>query len=618
MLFEERLAALRSLVRQEQWPECFEVVTLLMRQQGFRERAPEVLALSPLFRALHENRRLQNTTDRVAKDMWLRLVKAMGELAVGSGEGCLAALKELRPWFGSCPDFEAEYRVLRQREQEKARREIAAHFRRCDTTECQDGELRTIYGFIKKRMAVLPADERRELAQSLEERLARLIPEQEALSPLEEYCEERPGIDDGEQPVDNGETDDFPRQTFVDSATRAALLADLAESWPIMLEPLTLEISDDLPIDLTTPPPLMLAFFADHRFLLTDGDDGYVMIDFSAKTACRFTSPMFKQADPTDCTVDGTFLFAEKTEEEDKPGDTMWRAELSMERAAVTAKFNAREAFELEDGFSIKNVKICGERDTDYYLSIKHDEESYPAKVLRKRLAPRSTVETLQLCDLTELGLMRWTSCPDSFLVGGVGELRNVDRNLAVQESVKMVTGVYGMNWRRGYMYAVEGFRMTKRGRNLKFVKHFDKAHLFAMFEPGRVHGISELTNTALMALGSGRQSFYNFTNNKFSRKIRMGRVIPSELDGKWYCFDYQREQGILRLRDITRDLHGMLEWRDFFVLGKNLAKRSKRMDWFREPDNFLYRPSQWGDPPVGTNEEEDPELNPNHCQDHQ
>src|SRR6185369_10405608 len=107
------------LVLQERWPECFDWVSFLMRQPEFRERAGEVLSLSPFFPVLQENKRLHSTTERGAKDLWLRFVKVKTALAAGNAAGCFESLEELKPWFNSCPEFKEEYLVLLQREQEK-------------------------------------------------------------------------------------------------------------------------------------------------------------------------------------------------------------------------------------------------------------------------------------------------------------------------------------------------------------------------------------------------------------------------------------------------------------------------------------------------------------------
>src|SRR6185369_12969422 len=121
-----------------------------------------------------------------------------------------------------------------------------------------------------------------------------------------------------------------------------------------------------------------------------------------------------------------------------------------------------------------------------------------------------------------------------------------------------------------------------------------------------RLHGISFQTDTALIVLGDGLQAFYNISNNKFSNKIRVGRVIPSNQDGKWYCFDYSSKERKLRLRDITQFIQSELEWREFFRPRAKRNKMRKLFLWFNEPDNFVYRPEEWGAAePAGGGEEQ-------------
>ena len=586
-LFDERLESLRRLVLEECWPACYDGVTFLMRQPEFPERAGEVLSLSPYFAVLRENKRLQSTNERGARDLWLRFVKVMVAFAAGNHAGCFESFEELKPWFNSCPEFMEEYLVLLQREQAKARTEIALLLAQSEAPECPLSEVRLIYGSIRKRMPVLPIEERRELVRTMEERLARLIPEHDPGRLLSEYREALQ--------IGHGEKAAYLRQEIIDSAARETVEAEFAETFHIAWEPLTLEVTDDLPIDLVTPLPLKIFYIAGHRILLEDGGDSYVMIDFAARAACRMTSPVFSKTTPLDCTQEDSFLFVGK-KGEDSYGDRLWRAELSVERAAFTANFDMRQWFEVEDGFCVEAVYLSSERDTDYFVVIKHAEGRSPAKVLRKRLAPKGTLQTLQLGSSSELQMMRWGSHPDHFIFGGEGEMRHVNRNLSLQGGVSLTPNVYRLDDQNGYLYGVEDFWLTQRDSKLKFIKKFENALSIGMWEPGRVHGISFQTDTALIVLGDGRQAFYNLGSNKFSSKIRVGRVIPSPQDGKWYCFDYSGEDRKLWLRDITRYIHTELEWREFFSPRKKWKKMEKLMLWFNDHDNFVYRPGEWGE----------------------
>jgi hypothetical protein len=272
----------------------------------------------------------------------------------------------------------------------------------------------------------------------------------------------------------------------------------------------------------------------------------------------------------------------------------VWRARVSTESAVFTARFGMREWFEIEDGFSVEDICLSSERDTEYYINVTHDEGRAPAKILKKRLAPKGTIQSLQLGSLPDLDLWRWTNCPDTFLVKGEGEMRVVNRNLSVKESVSESPVLYRLDGANGYLYGIEHCLLTKRNHNLEFVRRYQSAPSFGLFEPERYHGISFQTDTALVVLGDDQQAFYNLSNNKFSRKIRVGRVIPSKHDGKWYCFDYRREEGILRLRDITRDIRTKLEWREIFNPNAGEKAMEKHLMWFMEDYNFVYRSKEW------------------------
>jgi hypothetical protein len=585
-LFDERLEKLRSLVRQECWAECFDTLSFLMRQPEFQERTREVLSLCPHFTALHDNRQLQGATDRSARDLWLRYVKARTAFAAGNGTGSFEAYEELRPWFGSSPGFQDDYLTLLQREQGKARTEIAALLAQSAVPETPVGEVRRIFGALRKRMPVLPCEERRNLVRTMEERLAQLIPGHDPARLLEEYREALR--------IGHSEKAAYLRQEIIDTTAREAVDAEFSEAYRIAWEPLTLEVSDDLPIDLISPLPFTICIISGQRIFMKEGENAYVMLDFGAQTACRITSPVFAKAKFFDSTWENSYLLVE-VNDKGGFGDQVWRVAISPEGAAFTASFNIRESFEIEEGYSPAGMMVSGERETDYYLKIKHDDGLCPAKLLRIRLASKATLESLQMGNRTDFEVLRTVCAQDSFLLSGEEETRMVNRNLSLKARLRGKLTVYKMDGKTGNIYSVEDSHMlTQRNRNLEPVKHYEKATCFGMYEPGRVHGISYPTDIALIVLGDGLQSFYNLRNNKFSNKIRVGRVIP--LDDRWYCFDFNRKEGRVVVRDITKEIQTELEWREFFFPRVNRKKMEKLMLWFHDHDNFVYRPGEWGD----------------------
>ncbi|MBJ6725585.1 hypothetical protein [Geomesophilobacter sediminis] len=586
MLFDARLDSLRELILKQCWSEAFDAVTFLMRQPEFPERAEEIVSLCPYFSVLYGNKRLNSTSDRSAKDLWLRFVKAKLALAAGRDEACLETFDELRPWFGSAPEFQADHLMLQQREQTRARAEIAALLEQTRAPECSETELRQIHSIVRKRMAVLSIEERRELASTMEEHLDALHREQDVDKLLRE-------LRDALQ-IGNREKAACLRREITDLPALKALDAEFAQAFHIGFEPISLEMVDDLPVDLTTPPPLGLCYASGETVVLEDGDEAYVLIDFAGGTACRIESPVFAKAWPADHTNEETYLFVEE-KDDDRVGDMMWRAEITAKGAAFTACIDMRESFNLEAGCYVENIKLSSEKDTDYYVLIQDEAREVPARLVRKSLAPKKTVLTQQIGNCTDLKLQRWSSPPDRFLVKSEGGLRHLNRNLSTKAILEQALDVYQVDEPNCQVYTLEGgWRLTQRDLDLGFVQGFEKAHCFGMFEPGRVHGISIQTDTALIVLGDGQQSFYNLRTNKFSSKVRVGRVIPSRRDGKWYCFDYSRNEGKLRLRDISRDIHTKLHWKELFRLRNRGKGELKGMLWFNEPDNFVYRPSQW------------------------
>jgi hypothetical protein len=585
-LFDERLALLRDLVRRECWPDCFDGATRLMRQPEFRQRAGEVLSLSPYFAVLIDNKRLLGSSERSAREPWLRFVKVKLKLAAGRAAGCLETLEELKPWFGSSPEFQKDFLALRTRKQEQARREIALLLDRPETQGSPSLQARKIRGGLKKKLPALPPEERRQLLQIIEERLPESAPQRDPGRALEEYREALQ--------LGHSEKARYLRREIGDPAALEALEGEFAEAFHIGHEPLSLEVSDEIPIDLITAPPLRLSYLTRDHCLLHDGNDSYVIIDWGAMAAFRVTSPVFRWAFPADSTPEGTFLFAGKRGDEEN-GNLMLRATLSAERAAFTARFDMRQQFEVEEDYLIDSALISSEQETDYYVLTSHAEGLGPAKLQRKRLSPRATLETLPSGKRSKLMVWRWGSSPERFLVSGEDRMWQVNRNLSLKACLIVKPVIYRLDAENGQVYGMENYLLMQRNHRLEPVKCYKNAITLGAFPPERVHGISLQTDTALTVMGSGRQAFYNLLTNKFSQKIRLGRVLPSPGDGKWYCFDFNRKDGKLWLRDITRDIHTLLEWREFFPSQSNPKKGVKQMIWFNEHQNFTYRPDEWG-----------------------
>uniref|UniRef100_C6E5Y6 Tetratricopeptide repeat protein n=1 Tax=Geobacter sp. (strain M21) TaxID=443144 RepID=C6E5Y6_GEOSM len=586
MHFDEQLESLRSLVHRESWPECYDLATLLMRQPEFIERAEDVLSLSPFFPVLQDYKRRHCTSDRGARDLWLRFVKVKSAFAAGNGVECFEEFEALKPWFHSCSEFQEDYLVLLRREQEQARAEVAAFFARSEASDCSFRELQRVQGSIRRRISVLPVEERRELLRSMEARLTRSIPEEDPAPSLDEYREALQ--------IGNSERITYLRQEITDKAAREAVDAQFAELYHIDWEPLTLEVSDDLPVDLISPPPLLISYVVGNRMLLKDGCDTFVMIDFPSKTACRLTSPVFSNTKVVDYTKNDCFLFMEEEEGTDNLGDILWRAEISMERAGFSAKFDTLRWFNLEEGYCVANVNASSERDTEYFVLIKHVEGRYPAKILKKRIAPQATMQKMQIGSLNELKMFRWGSDPDNFIVGCEGGFRTVNRNLSLQALHRWTPDLFKIDKENGYVYGLEVGRLTQRNRKLELLKVYENVPMLAVYESQRVHGLSFQTDTALIVVAKSRQSFYNLRNNKMSSKIRVGRVIPSYHDGKWYCFDYSNKERKLWLREVNEYIQTELEWREIFLYKEKRDVWEPLMKWFNQPGNFLYRPEEW------------------------
>lgn len=436
------------------------------------------------------------------------------------------------------------------------------------------------------------------------------LPGSPQIPPLAEYREALQ--------IGNREKAAFLRNEIADTAALERIDAEFAETFRISSEPLTLEFSDDLPVDLTSPSPLQLNFRGYNTLFLNDGSDDLIMIDFAARAARRLTAPQFAKITPWDSLPDGTVLFAEHSGE-DTIGDTLWRAKLSTERPAFTAKLGVEEWFGVEDPYVITDVYMSTEKDTEYFVKAEHVEGLVPDKILKRRLAPKTTVETLQLTRRGEPNMRRLTSHPDRFLIEWPGVIKTMSRNLSLKESLLDTAKTHGMyrnlSWnnkrflnkhlletpkvyatdaRNGDVYCLEKVWLTHRDRNLSLIKHFHNALSIGMFHPDNFHGLSFETNTALAVLQGDKQSFYNFRTNKFSSKIRVGRVLPCMPDGKWYCFDYDSAAGKLRLRDITQAIHANLEWKEVVLLSAGKKKGLKNAAWFGIDENFLYRPEEW------------------------
>ena len=550
-LAQARLERLRTLVKENAWPEAFDIVWWLQSQTDQDDACREACSISSYLSVLYENRRLSRLSERSARQLWLDLIKAMTSARSGQPGDYLETLEGVRHYFEKYQAFREVYdRVLRD-EQEKAREEIKGLLLIASREDTSLSQAHHCFSAVRRAMVHLPTEESAEFCRILEARIAELtppVPEDELVEAYKYAA--RSG---------NHEKAAIIRSFISEQAVLDQFDVELAEDFAIERSSVRLEFSDTLKVDLLSEEPLLWVGSTDRHLLLREAEDAILVVHLEKMKATRFASPHFKDLHIADfIPSDDTFLF--RNLEDPLP---RWRAELSDEKSAFTACFDIREFCEQENDGPVA-IYLSSERVTDYYALIRDIKGVKPGRVVRKRLGNRSPVsDSIKIGNKVNTDMRRLSWHPDKFIIGAEDVMKVCTRNLTSDYKVDMPPGdIWAIDLANGHFYYFDRALLKRTDLDFEHTERFLNSGCCFFFQDHQKLGLCPATNTLMLGLGP-KAALYDFASNKISKPFSWGRVIGTKPARKWYIYDYCKEIRTLTLRDVTWELSTLLEWEE-------------------------------------------------------
>lgn len=551
-LVDRRVDDLRRLADEANWKECYAILHWLSGQEGCCEQYREACSISAYFSVLYRNRRLRMLPARASEELWLDFVKAKSSLQSGRQKGCFEIMEGIKQYFEAYPEFSEDYLMLLRIEQERAREEIPRLLLKIEAEACSVSQANRVFACIRKTMAVLPAEERSEFGRMMEARLALLKPDHTEDVLLEAYLD---ALLSGNAPRAA-----LLREDFSDKTPLEKIDAEIADLFRIESQPVTLTLSDDLPVDLSSEPPLIWSSSTDRHIVFIEELGSIVIVNLEQMTATRFTSANFKCLLMCDAIPDkDTFLFREL----EQALDTVWRAELSSGRSAFTAVFGLQEKFSLKEGDFIAGIYLSSEKATDYYVNVINKEASTPGKMMKQRLGNKNGGgESIRIDNQPRLHSWRASSQPDRFIIGAEDETLMCNRSLKSEVGVTMTPEIWAVDEACGHIYYFYSCMLKRVDFQFENYEEFPQSCCSFFMRKHVKLGLCPAEDTVMVGL-RGKSAFYNYRSNKISNPFRRGRVICTTPARKWYCFDYCKNSLELTLRDITSEIGALLEWEE-------------------------------------------------------
>jgi hypothetical protein len=436
--------------------------------------------------------------------------------------------------------------------------EIDDLMQQAEAGSCTVPRIDGIFSSIRKTMAILPSGERCEYGRSMEARLALLTRDQTRDAQLEAY---REALQTG-----NVRKAELLRQEISDQSALERIDAEISELFRIDSQPVTLTISDHLPVDLDSDPPLRWLNSTDRQIMLGEEDGSIVMVNLEQLSATRFISSKLKDIVPCDALPgQDTFLFRELPDL-----GTAWRAELSNCKSAFTACFDLHEKLGLEIGDCAAQLHMSSDKATDYYTSVVHKDFRKPGEVIKQRMGSRNGASAaVPIKEQPYVFIKRASSEPDMFLLGVEDETRMCNKNLTTEVSVAMTPKIWEVDQLAGHIYYFYSHMLKRVDFGFNDYQEFPESGGCFFMDKHRVLGLCPAKATVMVGLRA-RAAFYNFSNNSISTPFRLGRVICTRPARKYYCYDYCQQSRELTLREITAELEDLLQWTQLHDMRKN------------------------------------------------
>ena len=545
-----RLRDLRRLADQADWPACYPILHWLSAQKDYGDEYREACTISPYFAVLYRNRQLRMLPERTSKQLWLDFVKAKSSLLSGE-QGCFESMEAIKEYFLPYPEFRVDYLMLLEMEQKRARREIGMLLQQAEDDAGNDGRPDRSINEIRKKMAVLPAEERCEYGRRLELLLSRQPRFPKENDPVQAYREALL--------IGNACKAASLRARTDDPATLEAIDAEIGEMFRIEASEITIAISDDLPFEPSSAAKLTWHASTDRHLLFWENETTLVIVNPDASTATRFVSERFKYLFLSDAISErDTFLFLNRRDA------TAWRAELSAGKGAFTATFDLMEKLMPDTETLILGVYLSSDKTADYYVNMGYRDGATPGMFFKRRLGVKNGAShCVQLGDNLQLYSGRASSEPDLFIVGGEDDTRIYNQHLKLVDGVSMTPEIWEVDAANGHIYYFYSHQLKRVNFLFENRVEFENSSACYFFKKHKVLGLCPDLDTVMVSFRE-RAAFSNYRTGMVSDSFVYGSVVCTRPARKYYCYDYCSESRKITLRDITRAIGTLLEWEEF------------------------------------------------------
>ena len=580
-LADERLRELRESLERQAWPECFRLLRWFLDQGGEPENIKEAVGLSPYFSVLYQNRKIARLSSQSAEEMWLAYLRATLSLRSGVTAGVLESLEELRPFFGDYPQFKEGYRALRDSEQQAARRKTDELWGLICAAHCTREQSEQAFEVLRKTVRILPFQERTRHLTLVEEQLERFRPPRSQEGLLAEFrCALVAGNSAKVQKL---------HDRITDREALDAIEQEIGASFRMEAEPVGVEVSDHLCIDLFKEvPPVKCVGTTGSQVIFSEGDDAIIVLDLKQMGATRYRSRNFKGLILADVLPgSGEYLFW------DAEGNTrMWRARLSESEGVFTAVFDVTEKLGLVDG-DLEDIFMSGTNDVHYVCNIKGKKGERPPRVVKYNIADNgSVVQRYEVAGAEEFALYRFSSIPDRFLVFTGRDVRLLNKKLSAITGNSSESQPFAVDLENKEIYLVFGSRLYLLDAELRLKKEYRKAIGSAFFEEAQVAGVCPETEMALLYLDQTRGLLFNLVTNEFSDTFCTDNIVCTLPPSSWHYFEYSRDSNGFVIKDVTRELPTLLQWRELFTEGEEPEAWDETMSKLYEENFFAFQPA--------------------------
>ncbi|UPU35324.1 hypothetical protein M1B72_18040 [Geomonas paludis] len=553
---EQRLRTLRQALRDERWPECYDEVMWLSRQEDAVREYHDAIALSPLFEVLYRNKQLERISRHDAQEAWITYIEAKKLFDAGRDREALPMLQKVRPVFRAVPCFNSMYHRVVAAQQAAATVEADRLL-----TDVRGGALSYQESLAHCNAAraaidILPGESRAAYAAAIDDLLEQLKPSKDTEVLLEEYRQARM----------TGQTARASslREMVTEPSSLAAVDAEVDALMRIEVEPVPLVYSPDMEVDVAREHPgLQRVGSTDRHVFLGESETSVILIDFVEMTAWRLQSENFSGLGLIDDIADQhLFLFHERGT------NRYWRAIMKGRESRFTALIDFTQPLCLPEYTQVARAFLSSCKETEYFYVLKDPVKEKILCLGRMTLGlGRNSGPECNLRMEEIQGITRASSAPDHFAVGTKTAMWLTSRNLRMAPKFHLPWHVFGIDQRNRLIYLVHGPRLKACDYKWDLIQDYTHSICLGMSYGHSVRGICPETGTVLMTYKTGRGVFYNLETNEFSNQFSLSTFICTDVPSTWYYMEYSEETSSMRVKNITHEVSHLMKWEEIISM---------------------------------------------------